>query len=76
MYPNFLLHHQGTSGPASEGVADGTPEHPHYRYGGLWKNRGGALVSGKRKVPAPATPLEEPDDEVEMLLAHNPGRPE
>ena len=24
---------------ASGGVADGDTEHPHYRYGGLWKNR-------------------------------------
>jgi hypothetical protein len=23
----------------SGGVADGDSQHPHYRYGGLWKNR-------------------------------------
>ena len=23
----------------SGGVVDGSPDHPHYRYGGLWKNR-------------------------------------
>ena len=24
---------------ASGGVADGDADHPHYKYGGLWKNR-------------------------------------
>lgn len=34
----------------SGGKVDGDTSHPHYRYGGLWKNHK-AQVSGKHKVP-------------------------
>lgn len=30
-------------GKASGGVPDGDADHPHYRYGGLWKNRAAAI---------------------------------
>jgi hypothetical protein len=30
----------------SGGVADGDAQHPHYRYGGLWKNRTVTMSEG------------------------------
>lgn len=36
---------------ASGGEVDGDSKHPHYRYGGLWKNHHKA-VSGRNQVPA------------------------
>jgi len=33
---------------ASGGVPDGDADHPHYRYGGLWKNRRAASDAGVR----------------------------
>jgi len=32
---------------ASGGVPDGDAEHPHYRYGGLWKNRAATASAPK-----------------------------
>lgn len=34
----------------SGGVIDGSPDHPHYKYGGMWKNRH-AGVSAKKPKP-------------------------
>ena len=33
---------------ASGGVPDGDADHPHYRYGGLWKNRRAGSDAGVR----------------------------
>ena len=34
----------------SGGVVDGSPDHPYYRYGGMWKNKH-AGVSAKKPKP-------------------------
>jgi len=39
---------------ASGGRVDGSPEAPHYRYGGLWKNHH-AGISGRGRVPKSAS---------------------
>jgi len=33
----------------SGGVTDGTPEFPHYKYGGVWKNRRKVSMDGDEK---------------------------
>ena len=33
----------------SGGVVDGTPDHPHYRYGGMWKNKHAHVTAKKPK---------------------------
>ena len=33
----------------SGGVTDGTPEFPHYKYGGVWKNRRKVSMDGEEK---------------------------
>ncbi|KAL7007881.1 hypothetical protein EMMF5_002528 [Cystobasidiomycetes sp. EMM_F5] len=33
----------------SGGAIDGTPDHPYYRYGGMWKNKHDAVSAKKRK---------------------------
>ncbi len=43
----------------SGGSIDGSPTHPHYRYGGLWKNHH-ADVTGKHRVPASAKAASAP----------------
>ncbi|CAE7580601.1 ubiE, partial [Symbiodinium microadriaticum] len=52
---------------ASGGVPDGDASHPHYRYGGLWKNRSAKVTtpsfSGAVKAKA-----EEDFDSAELLL--------
>ena len=35
----------------SGGVTDGTAEFPHYKYGGVWKNRRKVSLEEKRKAP-------------------------
>ena len=50
----------------SGGVADGDAAHPHYRYGGLWKNRTsrrGATPAGGGGAPGPADEAEDDFDE-------------
>jgi len=40
---------------ASGGIPDGDEDHPHYRYGGLWKNRSAQVTMpkfGKKKIDA------------------------
>jgi hypothetical protein len=61
---------------ASGGVPDGDAAHPHYRYGGLWKNRAVKGSSREYSTDATDTPegLQEEDDddsdaEMEQLVA-------
>ena len=39
---------------ASGGITDGDFNHPHYRYGGLWKNRGASASMAKKAKRFPA----------------------
>lgn len=57
---------------ASGGVPDGDAEHPHYRYGGLWKNRSAQVVTPKfagAKVKDVAADAEAEDADQQALVA-------
>lgn len=57
---------------ASGGVPDGDAEHPHYRYGGLWKNRSAQVVTPKfvgTKAKEVASDAEAEDEDQQALDA-------
>ena len=51
----------------SGGVVDGSPDHPHYKYGGMWKNKH-AGVSAKKPKPKQRVAVRDWQDYTSYLV--------